>query len=148
MDDLRSKLSTAQDEYDRASHKKHLAEELVVCASRPQHANKQDTIMKKRLHYNKIIQNHERALGTVETTKSALQTVKDTPDRSEAEIAKVRETQKSDARNRAEISIRMAVRFPCSPHYTYLTGVGIGKGGYGGDEGGCRHAHESHASVC
>lgn len=66
--------------------------------------------MKNRAHYNQIIQNREKALGTVETTKSALQTIKDTPDRSEAEMAKVRETQKSDARNHAEISIRMAVR--------------------------------------
>jgi hypothetical protein len=66
--------------------------------------------MKKRLNYNQIIQNREKALGTVETTKSALQTIKDTPDRTEEDMAKVRETQKSDVRNRAEISIRMAVR--------------------------------------
>jgi hypothetical protein len=65
--------------------------------------------MTKRRHYNQIIQNREKALGTVETTKSALQTIKDAPDRSEAEIAKVRATQKSDAQDRAEISIRMAV---------------------------------------
>jgi hypothetical protein len=30
MDDLRSRLSVEQDEYDRAEHEKHRAEELVV----------------------------------------------------------------------------------------------------------------------
>jgi len=66
--------------------------------------------MAKRDQYNKIIQNRDMALGRVDTAKSALQTIKDTPDTSEGEIAKVKAAQKSDARKRAEISILMAVR--------------------------------------
>jgi hypothetical protein len=49
-------------------------------------------------------------IGNVQTAESALRTVRDKPDKSEDQIAKVKGDQKADARNRAEISVQMTVR--------------------------------------
>jgi hypothetical protein len=66
-------------------------------------------ILQKRQQYSSILQGRDTASGSVRTAESALRAAERKPDRSEEQIAQVIEAQKSDARHRAETSIKMAV---------------------------------------